>query len=299
MKTLRKHIIAALALCAALLPSCGTNKATAAKAAARAAYNEEQNEYIPIIQNDFSALTHNYFPWNDFSASVRVEAVQPKKIGLSGKLEMVSGQALSLRFRMLFVEVGRMYADNDSVYLIAKPLGVYFAESMSKVTERTGLSLPDMQALILGQVAVPGKGVVPENDLEDFRFSVLPDRPAPAGMHTYGISPRMTGPFEWTYLATAPDNIDNVAIDLLGLIVQGGDAVLNCRFNDTKASPAGYVNGSIYFDASVGKRKAVATLETDLDKAKWNSGITLERPSIAASMKRITASQLLQILKKL
>ncbi len=93
--------------------------------------------------------------WTDVEMPVRAELSAPTRFSASGKARMVNGQCIAISFRKIGFEVAYLYADSDSLYIIVKPLRVAYSESMRRIKEASGLSLGDVQSVLLGRKSVP------------------------------------------------------------------------------------------------------------------------------------------------
>jgi hypothetical protein len=100
--------------------------------------------------------------WTRLEVPVQVSVTKPKKLGMSGRASMINGRELLISLRFLGFEVGQLYADTDSVFVVEKVHKWYVGESLARLSAGTGLTLADLQGYLLGRPlrAVPELGGV-------------------------------------------------------------------------------------------------------------------------------------------
>lgn len=88
--------------------------------------------------------------------------------GLSGKLNIEHGKRLCMTVTVLGIEVARVEANTETVYVIDKVDKVYAQASIAEVASRIGLEneakLEAIEALLLGRMFVPGQGPATKSD---------------------------------------------------------------------------------------------------------------------------------------
>lgn len=93
--------------------------------------------------------------WHDVYLPVKVSLLQPASMSLSGRATMVRDSAVFVSMRVLGMEVATLYADRDSVIVLDKFHKYVYSEPLSAVTSRAGLTLGDIQEILLGRQELP------------------------------------------------------------------------------------------------------------------------------------------------
>ena len=284
MKT--KHFITFL-ICTAvflgLATSCGSKK------------NIHKQEYTPEATQTsespkemFCSLADSYADWTDVSMPVKLRLIEPKNMSLSGTAKMVRNEAVYLSFRVFGFEVGSFYADNDSILLYVKAMDMYYTEATGNLAERYGISLGNLQSLVLGQAFTPRGGVLKAADAKKFEMA--------ADGGNLEFSPKsMPKGLAWTYSATAKEG----STVLTGLsIMPASLATIDCAFGEAEVTPAGMVAPSMSAATVFSKKQLAASIDWSLDRAKWNEGLSVGKPKISKGARRVDAEYLLKMIKK-
>lgn len=272
-----------------LLSACGSSR----KAAKSGEYPiENTGEVITADPKaEFRTLADSYSPWTDVSVPVRVSMTQPSKFSCSGVLKMRNGKDISISMRMFGFEVASLYADTDSVIVCVKAMDMYFRESIAGLSDKYGITLADIQSLLLGQAFVPGKGAVTDKDISRFDigdmqktgFSFVP-KDMPVGL-------------EWSYTVLsaqgAVPRLVCMSIEPRGLMP------VDCVFGQTSSTPAGVVASSLEFATQVKTRNVEAAVSTSMDRADWNGGVNISKPKIPRKARRVTGDDIFKMLKSL
>ncbi len=89
---------------------------------------------------------------------------------LSGKLNVEHGKRLCLTVTVMGIEIARIEADQQTVMIYDKFDKVYAKASIAEVVAKLGLEsearLEALEALLLGRVFVPGRGLAASSDFE-------------------------------------------------------------------------------------------------------------------------------------
>lgn len=93
--------------------------------------------------------------WHDVYLPVKVSVLSPASMSVSGRATMVRDSAVLISMRVLGMEVATVYADCDSVIVADKFHRYIYSEPLSVVTSRDGLTLGDIQEILLGRQALP------------------------------------------------------------------------------------------------------------------------------------------------
>lgn len=93
--------------------------------------------------------------WHSLYAPVKVNISSPMSLGASGRATMVRDSLLLLSLRFFGMEVAQVRADRDSAWLVDKYHKIYTSMPLDGLTASSGLTLADVQDLLLGQAFLP------------------------------------------------------------------------------------------------------------------------------------------------
>lgn len=141
-----------LLLFAVLLAGCRSQKQAVAPSVDAAAFDT----LSPKKQHEF--VEKSFIPWQWAYIPANVAISSPASISAGGRLTMQRDSLIHLSLRVLGMEVAVLYADTDSVYAVDKFHKYYLAESLDRIMASSGLSLGDIQDMLLGQALPPAKG---------------------------------------------------------------------------------------------------------------------------------------------
>lgn len=130
---MRHNLLYITFLLTIILSSCHSTKKTTTE------------QYLSQVENQ----------WQDVSMPVKCKLVKPKNISVSGKATMIRDREIKISLRMLGFEVAGLYANEDSIYVYEKLNHTMIAEALSKIENQTGITLSDMQHILLGQQCRP------------------------------------------------------------------------------------------------------------------------------------------------
>lgn len=276
---LRIFIIAAAA---ALLAACGTQKQ--ATGTSTSATITPAADATP--QQRYASMTSAYGLWHDVRLPMRATLRSPMSLSASGTLTMVSGELIHASMRVLGIEVAVLRATPDSIYLIDKFHRYLVAESMKAVTARTGLTLPDMQSLLLGRACIPGDGAATPAAASQLRITA-------DGADGITIAPaKAPKAYDWTMQATrlADDRVALTAIT----VVPGAGKAATCSFTPAASlTTVGALASALTIKASVAKKTVDATLTYTLADARYNATAAPAMPSLRG-YKRVDAAAILK-----
>ncbi len=269
-----------------LMTACGTSRKQSKADSPRPA--ETMPGEQRTAEGEFGALARSYGAWTDVSMPVKLQISQPKRISLSATAKMIRGKALSISVRVFGFEVGSLYADNDSVIVVAKVNDMYCSEALGAITDTYGLTLADIQSALLGQVFTPGSGVLASDDFKRYAVEL--------GESTLSLTPKkLPKGLAWTFAAALGEG----APSLRSLTVNAGAREpIVFAYGTSETSAAGEVAPWVNVGAKAGKHTVDATLSWDLGRAKWDTGLTINKPRIPSGSRRIPASKIMEILKK-
>lgn len=275
-KTLTNILLAVTLMGAALaFSSCGSKKGAAASQGGSAAATEMSAE----------ALAATYKSWDTFYAPMSMSIAKPMSLRVSGRTTMVKDQCINMSLRMLGIEVAVVYVDTDSAFLVDKYHKAFVATSVKNLTAKTGITLGDLQGILLGQAVYPGKGVLSGKVKNLFSASHSGDFTT--------LTPRNAlGDVVW-YLTLAQGPV------MTRLTVEPDDfGPFTADFSEVTDTEAGNVASDIVLAAKVGTREAEASIEWNLRRAEWNKPRTVGAPSLKG-YRRMSVSDLIKTVKSL
>lgn len=141
--------LAYILLLAVLLAGCRSHKQAVAPSVDAAAFAK----LSPKKQRE--AVEKSFIPWQWAYIPANVSISSPASISGGGRLTMQRDSLIHLSLRVLGMEVAVLYADSDSVYAVDKFHKYFLAESLDRIMASSGLSLGDIQDLLLGQALPP------------------------------------------------------------------------------------------------------------------------------------------------
>lgn len=274
------------------LPACRAKKGVASSPRAQAVPASTADVFDPM--QAFGELSATYADWTDVTMPVKLQLTSPSRFSISGQAKIVNGKAMLISLRMLGLEVASVYADADSIVALSKFKGIYFSEPVSRLTARYGFSLADIQALLLGRPFTPGKGTIRPSDTSDYRVEAMAET-FPGMDYAFSFRPKKMP--EWVNWMFVAGGTDSGKPSLMGLTVQpdGMDAI-DCVYGDVRATQAGSFAQSLRLGTTFKAKELDARVEWSLDRARWNTGVTLTPPQIPSGCKRVTTAQLLKML---
>ncbi|MDE6368794.1 MAG: DUF4292 domain-containing protein, partial [Muribaculaceae bacterium] len=265
-----------------LLAACHSSRNAASTDASPSSAPTAQPSAKVSPKQQFETLVGSYQPWTDVSMSVKCTLRSPKSMTVSGKATMIRGEELRLSLRMLGFEVGGLYVDRDSVFFYEKLNRTMVVESMAKLTDATGLTLSDIQDILLGQLAYPGTDRTDASFIKKFNVK--------ADGNMIIAQPRSSA-LPWHYtLASTPSP------ELISLTISAPpQCESECTFRPAFLTAAGPVSPAADIKAAFGKQSIDASLTWSLETASWNKALTPQR-SLPKGYRRIPLQQLIKSL---
>ncbi len=234
-------------------------------------------------RNILSVMAADYQPWQSVYSSFKLRLSSPLSFSFSGRATMVRDRSLHLSLRVLGMEMAVLHADTDSLWLVDKLHKVMCAMPLASLTDRTGITLGNVQDILLGQAFYPGEAQLAK---APFKVEV-----APLG---YTLSPaKKMGSIDWAYTVTPTPEL--AALD----ITTSANAQFRASFSDFLSTVAGRAASDIAIDATVKNKKVNAEIIWDLAKAEWNGSRSDSWTVPASGYKRLTLTQLLTAVKQL
>ncbi|MDE6109609.1 MAG: DUF4292 domain-containing protein [Muribaculaceae bacterium] len=267
-----------------LLAACATSRKTASAPASSGAEVPVEVAGNATAQQLYASLTATCTPWQSVQIPVRASLRSPMSVSASGRLTMVRDSLVHLSLRMLGIELAVVSVDNDSVRVFDKFHRYYMAESTAALAGRTGITLPDMQSLLLGRAFVPGHGTVTPAMATDLTLSRTQDG-------ALVITPSAALPYSLEMQARRLSD-GHVALCELKVVAGSRTATFTITPCDVP-SCGGALASAIDIDARLGQRALSAALTFTPDRAEWNTNPSLQLPS-TRGYTRVNLSTLLK-----
>lgn len=294
MPIIRKYIYIILIGTLLGLSSCHSSRKAASGSDI---YPQSRSEMSPKdLSKELAALSDTYYQWSDVQAPVKIQLLRPKRTSLSGVAKMIQGENIHVSIRVFGFEVGSLYADKEIVQVYIKAMDMYWAEPLSVLTERYGLTINDIQSLLLGQPFMPGTGTLSSRDLPGFKIeNTISDS---ENKTTFAFSPKkLPEGISWSYTAESlPDSAPYLTTMSITPEFTGA---IDCAFASPTVSPAGSVSPAIECGMKLNNTEIQGSWIWTFENAKWNSGLTVSRPMVSKSARKVETSQLLKMLKSL
>lgn len=237
---------------------------------------------------EVATLAATYQPWETLYAPFNLRVSKPMSMSVSGRATMVRDHSILLSLRMLgFMEVATVYIDADSAIIADKVHRYLVAVPLSAITSRTGVTIGDIQSIMLGQAFYPGKNTINLTSNANQLFSVSHDdggmimtpRKVPAGA-------------TWYY------NVSDVPALTALSVEPDGHSPFTAKFDATTDTPAGACATDIAVNGEFSGKQIDASVSWNFGKAEWNTGRQAERPTYSG-YQRITIAQLMAALKNM
>ena len=162
------RIICALIFLMALTTSCKSKK--------EALPSVSVTEAIDLLD----AIVADMVKYNTLSASMNTQihvGNNKKKLSTNATLRMIKNDKLQLSFQvpLLGIEAFRLIISSDSLLLINRLNKTYVAENLNQIKEQTHFNyeLSNLQALLTGQLFLPGTSDLTEKDWPQFRVEQM------------------------------------------------------------------------------------------------------------------------------
>lgn len=255
-------ILSAIALMALIFSACSSKK-TASK----------PDAYTGATASGVSAtatpaqLAATYTGWENLYAPFSMHVTSPLSFSFSGRATMIKDKAINLSLRILGMEVGVLYVDNDSLIAVDKYDKVYVSLPLTSLSAKTPLTLGDIQSILLGQAIYPGQGTLNQIEAVDKLFS----RSSIESQSIFTPKKAAKG-VTWYLMADNEPCLTQLTVEPDGL------SPFNAYFSDFKPTEAGTVAQEMQVDGAIGKKKVEFELKWNMGKAQWNGQRTIAKP---------------------
>lgn len=235
----------------------------------------------------FCQIADSYMEWADLYAPVTLRLESPKSLSVSGRATMVNGKDILISLRMLGMELAVIYINEEKVYAVDKIHKQYIEENLGSLLSGVDITISDVQNILLGRLTSLGKGIVNRADASDFTFLSADSQ--------WVLTPERQ--FKGTSLNFIATKTEPPVLTDISLRIQG-KGVFDCRYSDITDTPAGVVAAMLTLIAPMDKSDVRASVEWNMQEAKWNEGRkpTFKNPS--SSYKKIDLKSLLQSIGK-
>lgn len=211
---------------------------------------------------EVAALASTYTGWETFYAPFTLRCSQPISLSVSGRATMVRDQYIYMSMRMIGFEVAAFYVDSDSAYFADKYHKTLVVEPLAAVTARTGLTVGDLQDILMGRAFYPGQGTLCLLEAPETMFS-----PQAEGDLTILMPRRLPEGASWFFTIDKMLALQNLTVE------PDGYSPVIVNYAEPVESPAGAVSTDVMLTAAVGDRNVEAMCQWNLDKAKWNESV--------------------------
>ena len=267
MKTARYITILLLLL---MFAACGSSRKAASDSTSAGAPIAVEAPEDASAQQLYAAMAASCAPWQSVQIPVRASLRSPVSVSASGRLTMVRDSLVHLSLRMLGIELAVVCVDKDSVRVFDKFHRYYIAEGTAALTGSTGITLADVQSLLLGRAFLPGSGTATPAMARDFRLS----RPAPGILD---IAPAAALPYT---LAMQARRLGRGHVALSSVEVSAGRHSATIDVTPCEAlSRGGAIASAIDISARSGARAIAATLSFTPDRVEWGTATVPQLPS--------------------
>ncbi|MDE6497620.1 MAG: DUF4292 domain-containing protein [Muribaculaceae bacterium] len=253
-----------------MLAACGTSRKTTATPATPGTEAPVEAAENATPRQLYASMTATYSPWQSLQMPVRASLRSPMSVSASGRLTMVRDSLVHLSLRMLGIELAVVSIDKDSVRVFDKFHRYYMAESTAALSGRTGITLADIQSLLLGRAFVPGRGPATASMARELSLTS-------AAPGTIAISPAGALPYS---LEMQARRLANGHVALCGLNVAAGTRTAAFTITPCEAlTRAGATASAIDISARLGTRSVSAALTFTPERAEWDTAPSLQLPS--------------------
>lgn len=231
------------------------------------------------------ALAATYAPWQTFYAPFSMQCSRPLALSVSGRATMVRDRYIYLSMRLLGFEIASAYVDTDSAYVADKYNKTLVVEPLSAITARTGLTLGDIQDLLMGRAFYPGRGTLCSINKPQTLFA-----PVAQENMTLLVPQKTADGVSWFFNVDSSPSLRRITIE------PEGYSPFLVDFSGIVDATAGAIASDVMITGRIGTRDIEAMMEWNLDKAKWNESVSDPNPSYKG-YRRLSAGRLIDALK--
>lgn len=205
-------------------------------------------------------LMSSYKLWTTMSVPVKLELTAPTRLSLSGRAYMVRDSLIHISLRFLGIaEVAVVRITPDSVYCVDKVHQMAIVEGINKISDATGITVTQLQDLLIGMPFVPGSRTGVSLVNKDVKLVVTDD----SDNWTIQTCSKSQYDYCCSFEINGKDNYPSV----FGLSVKGRDPI-ECRYADWSKCNIGYMPSKLSVDMSVSNKRCSGTLKYTTSSVK-------------------------------
>lgn len=283
--TIKIRHLFAITLCAVVLcavAGCSAvRKGTATERSSATVANESD------MRVELSTLLSRYGDWKRLRVPMTVNLRQPKSVSIGGTAVMERGKSIMMSLKFFGMEIGYLYMTNDTVIVVDKVHKYYAAESVGAFLDGFDASVSNVQDVLLGRVFMLGQATPDAGSFRGAEYDningeswmLIPKGAADAVSYGFRFSP---------------------ADVLSALIVQAGvHQPVIFEYALPSVTRYGVMSPGISAEYVSGKTSIEASIEWELDKARWDSDVEIRQPDITSKYRRIPSADIPKILSGL
>lgn len=268
---------AALVSGALMSQSCSTSRSVPSRPSASVAPSQVGPSNLAAV------MGASYGAWTDAYIPFKLKMAAPVSLSVSGRATMVYGRSVHMSLRVFGMEVAVFHADNDSAWLVDRMHKYICTVPLSSLTGRTGLTLANVQDIMIGRAVYPGAA-----SPADGRFEVSD---APGGGWIM-VPETQSAVASWSMTVNAGACLTSVDV------TPAGRGTFSAVFSDFVNTVVGTVASDVDLSGRIGTRQARAAIDWDMTKAEWNGG-RKSGWTAPSGYKRISPDNLSDVLKQL
>ncbi len=222
--------------------------------------------------------------WTNFYAPFGLKISSPMSLSVSGRATMVRDRSILLSVRMIGIEMAQLYIDNDSAFFVDKYHRCYCSLPTATLTAAAGITLGNLQDMMLGRAFIPGRDGVLR--ISDESLMIVENGEVPL------LRPRKAARIAWVL-----EFVDRARV-VSALIDAGDSRVFSMEYSDETPTPIGSLPRSVSLQGEAGKLRLGANVTWSFDKLKLNSD---EVPAWKAptGYRHISPAELIDMLKSM
>lgn len=237
------------------------------------------------------ALIDDYPKWTSVYLPVRLKVSGPAQLSLSGRATMIRGEELYISFRMLGMEVASVYADKDSVFITDKYHKWLFGEDLSRISECYGITLSNLQDILLGRPALLGAENITAANSDQFLIT-----PIKGGGGGYAVYSQLKNAItQYNYIVNRI-NDDDIALRVLAVTPPDGKSI-ECNYAAPTGTPVGWLPEVLSVSTPVGDMLLMVELTWGMTDSEWDTQrrINWRRPS---GYREVNSASLLKLMRE-
>ncbi len=226
--------------------------------------------------------------WEYAKIPLTVNLQSPKSVSIGGTAWLERDKSVLISLKYFGFEIGCLHVTSDSIKVVDKMHKCFVALPVGSSLGGFPMTVANIQDLLLGRAFVVGSDKLSSKDISDGDIDV-----DSVGGWTFipknGRGKRVE--YGFSFSATG---------QVLALLAQSGvHQPVICRYGSSVESMCGVFADRISVEAVVGTNKIAASIEWNIDKAKWDKDASRRNYSIPDSYKQISDKDILRMLKNL